>query len=87
MNYSIKLNEIINWFYNGYKDEVVKTHTVEADTKEELFKKIYAFERSSRYDNARHYTILDETISKEYRDWKANGGVTIDLYYGGGIVD
>ena len=82
----IKVNEIMNWHHNGYKDEIYKTHTVKGNTLEECFPKVYAFERMARYDNARRYEIADVDLHETYLKWKVHG-VTIDMYYGSGTVD
>ena len=84
--YKCEVAEIINWFHNNYQDEVIAVHKVEANSKENLFKKVYAFERGARYDNARRYRIIDRDLYNEYQNWKVNG-VTIELFYGGATVD
>lgn len=78
--------EIINWFHNGYKDQVVDRHKVTGESKYELFKRVYAFDRSARYDNARRYEIEDPSLRSEYKEWKKHG-VTMEMFYGGGTVD
>lgn len=40
--------EILNWHCNGYKDEVIARYEVTADTREELFKKVYKFKEEER---------------------------------------
>lgn len=82
----IKVNEIMNWHYNGYKDEIYKTHIVKGNTLKECFPKVYDFERSARYDNARRYEIADPELHKAYQNWKQTG-VTIKMYYGSATVD
>ena len=32
VNMTVKVNEIINWFYSNYKDKIVQTHTIQGDT-------------------------------------------------------
>lgn len=83
---TVKVNEIINWFYSDYKDEIVQTHTIQGETLKEVCGKIYALNRSCRYDNARRYEIVDNDVVKQaYRDYACN--VSIEEYYGGGVVD
>lgn len=84
--YSCNVNEIVNWHYSDYKDVLVRVHRISADTKEKLFKRVYSFERSSRYDSARRYEIDDAILFDEYKKWKVNG-VTMELFYGSGTVD
>ena len=81
------VNEIINWFHSDYKDKLVQTHHVKAVTRRDMCLKIYAFERSSRYDSARRYEIVEDDFRSLYSDWKECGGVTMEVYYGGGTVD
>lgn len=83
----IVVNEILNdWIITKGKDKVVEQHIVEGENFKDIFPKIYAFERSSRYDNSRRYDITDKDIKAAYEDWKQYG-VTIEMYYGGGVVD
>ena len=79
----IKVNEIVR---DRYGWEVYKTHTIKGNTLEECFPKVYAFERSSRYDNARRYEITDKELHNAYLNWKQHS-VTIDMYYGNATVD
>ena len=81
----VEIDEIINWVYSDYKDEVVETHQV-CGTLDQVFSKMYSFERSSRYDNARKYVFRDKSLNKPYDDWKKKT-VDIERYYGGGVVD
>ena len=86
VNMTVKVNEIINWFYSDYKDKIVQTHTIQGDTLKEVCGKIYALDRSSRYDNARRYEIVDnDTVKEAYIKYKSN--VSIEEYYGGATVD
>lgn len=81
----VEIDEIINWVYSDYKDEVVETHQVRG-TLDQVFSKMYSFERSSRYDNARKYVFRDKSLNKPYDDWKKKN-VDIERYYGSGVVD
>lgn len=81
-----KLDEIMNWFHNGYKDEVYKTHIVQGNSLKDIFKKAYNYTRSSRYDNARRYEFQDKDIQDKYNNW-VHTDVTMEMYYGGGVVD
>ena len=67
------------------KDKIYK-HIITADTFEECCVKIYELERGSRYNNFVRYDFMDLDVKKAYHEWKKDG-VTIDLYYGGGVVD
>ena len=83
----VTVNEILNHYsITKGKDEVVRQHVISGDKFEEIFPQIYALERSSRYDNYRHYEITDADIRNAYLEWKKYG-VTIEMYYGGGTVD
>ena len=66
----IQANEIINWFYSNYKDKLVKVHTLEGKTLDECFRKMYALQRSARYDNARRYEFQDVSMEEKYSEWK-----------------
>lgn len=83
---TIKVNEIINWFYSDYKDKLVKVHQITGSTKEDCFQKVYALRRSARYDNARRYAFDDPEMESEYQAWKQKNE-TIEMYYGSGTVD
>lgn len=52
----------------------------------ECFVKVYDYERSARYNNYLYYDFEDLEIKKAYYEWKKTG-VTIDMFYGGGVVD
>ena len=83
----IVVDEILNHFsITKGKDQIVKTHIVESDSVEDCYKKIYALERESRYDNYRRYDFRDLDIKNSYQNWRQHG-VTIEMYYGGGVVD
>lgn len=82
----IEVNEIINWVYSNYEDELVEVHTITGDNAVDCFKRVYALERSSRYDSERRYEIANPDIGREYKEWKQHG-VTIEMYYGSATVD
>jgi hypothetical protein len=83
----ILVDEILNHYsITKGKDKIVKTHIIEEDTFEKCYKKIYALERQSRYDNYRRYNFRDLDIENSYQNWKRHG-VTIEMYYGGSVVD
>ena len=81
----VEIDEIINWFYSDYKDKVVQTHKIHG-TLDQVFGKMYSFERSSRYDNARKYVFRDKSLNNPYYDWKKKN-VDIERYYGSSVVD
>ena len=83
---TIEVNEIINWFYSDYKDKLVQVHVLKGDTLEDCFHQMYALRRSGRYDNARRYDFQDTELEEKYQNWKATHE-TIEMYYGGGVVD
>lgn len=83
---TIKINEIINWFYSDYKDKLVQVHTVTGATKEECFRRMYGLRRSGRYDSARRYEFEDKSLEPQYQDWK-DKNETIEMYYGSATVD
>lgn len=78
--------EILNHFITQYKDKVVQIHHIEAETKDILFRKMYALCRSARYDNGRRYEFTDTTLAWEYQKWKEKNE-TINMYYGTAVVD
>lgn len=83
---TVKVNEILNYFDTNYKDILVQSHTIHGETLEEVCRKIYGLDRSSRYDNARRYEIVDNDVVKEaYYNYKRN--VPIEEYYGAATVD
>lgn len=82
----INVNEITNWFYSDYKDELVAVHVLQGDTLEDCFYQMYALRRSGRYDNDRRYEFQDTGLEEKYYDWKSTHE-TIEMYYGGGVVD
>ena len=81
----VEIDEIINWIYSDYKDEVVETHQVRG-TLDQVFNKMYLFEQGSRYDNARRFVFRDKSLEKPYHDWKKKN-IDIKRYYGGSVVD
>lgn len=82
----IKVNEVLNWFYSDYKDELVQVHTIKGNSLDECFRNVYELRRSSRYDSARKYVFVDTALEAEYQEWKQNNE-TIQMYYGSGTVD
>ncbi len=84
--YRTKLKEILNYHRTGYKDVEVQEYNLESNTKEGLFRLIYSYERSARYDSARRYEVCDKEINEGYLDWKQHG-MTISDFYGGATVD
>ena len=82
----IKVNEILNWFYSNFKDDLVQVHVIKGNTLEDCFKRMYALRRSSRYDNARRYDFNDPELETRYNDWKRKNE-TIEMFYGGATVD
>lgn len=77
-------------YYNDWRDEKqkIKDHyVVNEETKEKCFYLIYdKYERPLRYCNGYYIRLDDPKLQEEYREWKKNN-MTIDLYYGGGVVD
>lgn len=82
----IKVNEIINWFHNNYKDELVKSYIIKEKNITECFRKIYIMRRSGRYDNARKYNFEDPSMEEKYQQWKTKNE-TIEMFYGNATVD
>ena len=69
---------------NGKKE--ITPIKINGETLKECFVKVYEYERGSRYNNYQYYDFEDLEIKKEYYEWKKTG-VTISMYYGGGVVD
>lgn len=82
----LKVHEILNHFCTRYQDHLVQTYTIEGDTLAECFQRVYALERSSRYDNGRRYEFENESFASKYQDWKQRS-VTLEMYYGNATVD
>lgn len=78
--------EICNTFNTDWQDHVVKTFKVNGNTLKECFEKAYPTERSLRYCSGYCIRFKDPDIHKKYLEWKKTG-VTIEMYYGGGVVD
>ena len=82
----IKINETLRLFRSNYKKELVKVHTVECNTLEECFSRVYAMRRSARYDSQRKYEFQDDYLEQLYNNWE-NKNETIEMYYGSAVVD
>lgn len=82
----IKVNEILNWFYSDYQDQLVQVHHIKEKTLEECFQKVYALRRSRKYDNCRKYVFQDQNMEEEYLKWKSKNE-TIEMFYGSATVD
>ena len=67
------------------KRQIIKK-TIVGKTLEECFRIFYSFERGARYNNHVSYRFFDEDLEKQYLEWRKNN-VTIEMYYGGGVVD
>lgn len=83
---TVKVKEIINWVYSDYKDQLVQMHIITATNMDEVFRRVYALERSSRYDSVRRYEFEDASLKPKYDIWKETG-VTIEMFYGSATVD
>ena len=71
----------------GFKEDKVRREwTVEGDTLEDCFKKVYAAERSNRYCNDRYLKIVPALMDDAYREWRKTG-VTFQMFYGNATVD
>lgn len=76
---------VYNWRTNRY--EPYAHHTVEAETEEGCFKKIYInHERPNRYCSGHSIRLDDYIMDKKYREWKQHG-VTIEMFYGSATID
>lgn len=88
----IKLSEKIRdgqWRNGRYVDvtKVYRNFTVEADTEEECFKKIYcSYERPLRYCSGYYIELEDHNQHQRYLDWKQHG-VTVEMFYGSNVYD
>lgn len=81
-----EIRETLNHSITNYKDKTVQVHRVQTDTKDALFRKVYAMRRSARYDSSRRYEFETRALEEEYRDWK-DKNETIEMYYGNATVD
>ena len=68
------------------KEIVVERHRIEAPTYFEAFRKAYPYERQLRYCSGHYMRIAEQGMYRRYRDWCKNS-LTIEDYYGGGVVD
>lgn len=66
-------------------DRLYKTHEFEGEA-DKVFKDIYAKFRFSRYDWRRSYVFENQSDSDAYYAW-VKKNETIEMYYGGGVVD
>ena len=78
--------EICNTFNTDYQDHVLHSWVVKGKTLKECFEQTYPSERSLRYCNGYYIRFKDKDIHEKYNEWKKTG-VTIEMYYGGGVVD
>ena len=83
---TIIAEEKCNTFNTNWKDHILRTFIVTGETLEECFKKIYSNERSLRYCNGYWIELKEKELHKKYTEWKKTG-VTIEMYYGNGVVD
>lgn len=63
--------------------------TFTADTKEELYLKLYNTNRTLRYCNGEYYKFADAEVRKDYDKWykSLSEQTRFNMYYGDGIVD
>ena len=80
------LEEYVVEDWRTRKEKVIETHNIEADTFSEAFAKAYPHERSLRYCSGHYIRIREPEYHKKYLTWKQTG-LTIDMYYGSGVVD
>ena len=83
---TVKVNEIVNYAGTNFKDKLVQVHVITAENYDTVFRRMYAFCRSARYDNARRYEFEDSSLKSKYKEWKQKNE-TISLFYGNGTVD
>lgn len=82
----VEIKEMLRDWRDGGKEKLVMVHQIDSDDKEMIFRRMYAYRRSARYDSARHYRFADESLEQEFLDWK-DKNETIEMFYGGGVVD
>lgn len=82
----VEAKEIINWYGNGYKDEVTKVHTLSGSSLAECFRKVYELERGVRYVSNIRYEFCEPEMKEKYQAW-VRENETIELYYGSATVD
>ena len=59
---------------------------IEGNTFDECFRKKYELDRGDRYNNYQYHEFEDDELKTKYMEWKEKNE-TINLYYGGGVVD
>ena len=82
----IIINKIFNHCILTKGLDRIERKVIKGDTLKECFLQIYELERSARYNNYLNYDFVNPDMKKAYREWK-NKNETIELYYGGGVVD
>lgn len=83
---SLRILEIRNTWDNDFKDEVIRDWVIEGETKHDCFVKAYGEVRSLRYCNGYTVRFFEPDIQEEFMEWRKTN-VTIEMYYGGGVVD
>lgn len=78
--------KIKNTWENNFKEEIIYRFTVKGETKDECFRNGYAEERHLRYCNGYYVKFVNPDIQREYNKW-LDKNLTVELYYGGGVVD
>ena len=81
-----EVEEVCNTFNTRYKDHVVRKFTVKGKTLPEVFAAAYPSERSLRYCSGYFIRFRDTDLNEQYHKWKKTG-LTIEMYYGSGVVD
>ena len=77
---------LCNTFHTDYQDHVLNSWVVKGKTLKECFEETYPSDRSLRYCNGYRIQFKDKDIHEKYKEWKRTG-VTIEMYYGNGVVD
>lgn len=80
------VNEYDKGVMNNFKTTLIRVHKLTATSMSDLAKQIYAIDRSNRYINLRWTEIVEPEIKEAFDKWKRND-MTIEDYYGGGIID
>ena len=69
------------------QEKFYRNHSVDAETEEECFKKIYTgYIRPSRYCSDVRYHLSDSDQHQRWLKWREHG-VTFEMFYGNATVD
>lgn len=66
--------------------KLYKVYDISGETIKDVCKSAYPYQRTLRYCNGWYVKFADANMQRAFLDWQAND-MTIEDYYGGGVVD